>query len=120
MSILELENVEYKYEKNGNPVFSDLNLNFEKGKIYAITGKSGAGKTTLLSLISGLASPTKGRILYNSEDIAEKDRFSYRSHFVGVIFQNYNLLPQLTAEENVLLSLEISGKKLMAGWKRLR
>ena len=110
MSILELQGVEYSYEKNAKPVFTNLSLNFEKGRIYAVTGKSGVGKTTLLSLISGLTSPTKGRILYNGSDIAGIDRFSYRSRMVGVIFQNYNLLPQLTAEENVSLSLDVSGK----------
>ena len=110
MSILELQGVEYSYEKNAKPVFTNLSLNFEKGMIYAVTGKSGVGKTTLLSLISGLTSPTKGRILYNGSDIAGIDRFSYRSRMVGVIFQNYNLLPQLTAEENVSLSLDVSGK----------
>lgn len=110
MSILELQGVGYSYEKNSKPVFTNLSLNFEKGRIYAVTGKSGVGKTTLLSLISGLTSPTKGRILYNGSDIAGIDRFSYRSRMVGVIFQNYNLLPQLTAEENVSLSLDVSGK----------
>ena len=110
MSILELQGIEYSYEKNSKPVFTNLSLTFEKGRIYAVTGKSGVGKTTLLSLISGLTSPTKGRILYNGSDIAGLDRFSYRSRMVGVVFQNYNLLPQLTAEENVALSLDVSGK----------
>lgn len=110
MSILELQGIEYSYEKKTKPVFTNLSLTFEKGRIYAITGKSGVGKTTLLSLISGLASPTKGRILYNGSDIAGMDRFSYRSRMVGVVFQNYNLLPHLTGEENVALSLDVSGK----------
>ena len=60
MSILELNQVSYSYEKKGNQVLSDISYSFEKGKLYAITGRSGAGKTTLLSLICGLATPTSG------------------------------------------------------------
>jgi putative ABC transport system ATP-binding protein len=62
MSQLKLENLGYKYSKITPYVFQDLNLEFEKGKIYAIVGKSGAGKTTLLSLLSGLDNPTEGKI----------------------------------------------------------
>ena len=84
----------------------------KKGKVYAITGKSGRGKTTLLSLLSGLASPTKGKILLDGKDISGLDHYRYRSHDIGVIFQSFNLLPKLTAIENVILSMDISGKKV--------
>lgn len=79
--------------------------------MYAIVGKSGAGKTTLLSLLSGLASPTSGQVLLNGTDIAQIDRCHFRNHDIGVIFQSFNLLPKLTALENVLLSMDISGCK---------
>ena len=88
-----------------------MNLEFENGKIYAIVGKSGAGKTTLLSLLSGLAKPTSGKILYDGKDISQIDKYEYRSKYVGVIFQSFNLLPNMTALENVMLSMDIAGIK---------
>lgn len=109
MSILELNQVSYSYEKKGNQVLSDISYSFEKGKLYAITGRSGAGKTTLLSLICGLATPTSGSILLNGKDISSLNRYDYRSHDIGVIFHSFNLLPKLTARENVILSMDIAG-----------
>ena len=111
MSVLELNHVSYSYERKGPVVLQDISYSFEKGKLYAITGKSGAGKTTLLSLISGLALPTEGKILLKGQDITSLNRYEYRSHDIGVIFQSFNLLPKLTAVENVLLSMDISGCK---------
>jgi len=111
MSILSIENLSYSYEKGGEPVFKDINFEFEKGKIYAIMGRSGAGKTTLLSLISGLRKSTEGKILYNGKDINAIDNEKYRSRDIGVIFQDFNLLPHLTALENVILSMDIAGMK---------
>ena len=109
MSILELNQVSYSYEKKGNQVLSDISYSFEKGKLYAITGRSGAGKTTLLSLICGLATPTSGSILLNGKDISSLNRYDYRSLDIGVIFQSFNLLPKLTAREIVILFLDIAG-----------
>ena len=111
MSTLQLENLSYKYEKAAANVLSGVNLSFDSGKIYAIVGKSGAGKTTLLSLLSGLAKPTGGKIIYEGKDISKIDKYEYRSKYVGVIFQSFNLLPQLTATENVVLSMNIAGMK---------
>ena len=111
-AILELEDLCYSYNKGGEKIINGLSLSFEKGKIYSIVGKSGAGKTTLLSLLSGLAKPTSGRILFNGEDIAKINKYNYRSKLVGVVFQSFNLLPYLTATENVMLSMDISGKKM--------
>ena len=110
--LLELKDLSYKYEKNSPNVLENINMNFDKGKIYAVVGKSGAGKTTLLSLLSGLASPTGGQILYEGTDISTMDKYKYRSRLVGVVFQSYNLLPYLNAVENVELSMDISGKKI--------
>ena len=111
MSKLRLENVCYKYEKSSKFVLKDISYEFEKGNIYAIVGKSGAGKTTLLSLLSGLTKPTSGAIYLDGEDTKKKDMYTYRSQDVGVIFQSFNLLPKLTAVENVILSMDVSGKK---------
>lgn len=112
MSILKLENLCYSYEGSNKEILKGINYEFKKGKIYAIVGKSGAGKTTLLSLLSGLTSPSEGKIIYGDSDIKKVDKYKFRSQMVGVIFQGYNLLPSLTAQENVILSLDISDKKI--------
>jgi len=117
MSILKLQNVSYTYD-NRIKVLDGLNYEFEKGKVYAIVGRSGAGKTTLLSLLSGLTSPTNGTILFNDNDVRKIDRYKYRSRYVGVVFQQYNLLPHLNAVENVELSMRASGKKIAEKRKR--
>ena len=111
MSLLKLENVSYCYDPDKQiKVLNNISYEFEKGKIYAIVGKSGSGKTTLLSLLSGLAYPTEGKILFNGKDITEIDQCKYRSQMVGVIFQGYNLLLHYNAVDNVILSMDISGK----------
>ena len=111
MSILKIDHLFYSYDGGKTPVLRDVNFDFEKGKTYAIVGKSGSGKTTLLSLMSGLEKTQKGRILYNDKDISTLDREKYRSKNIGVIFQSFNLLPHLTALENVILSLDVANAK---------
>ena len=111
MSLLKLENICYRYDNSSPEVLKDINYEFEKGMVYSIVGKSGAGKTTLLSVLSSLAAPTSGKIYLNDEDVAKIDKYEFRSKYVGVIFQSFNLLPHLTALENVILSMNISGKK---------
>lgn len=106
--VLELKNVSFRYSKDSRRVLNDLSYSFEEGKLYAIVGRSGAGKSTLLSLLSGLAVPEKGEVLMRGENIANLDRYHYRSHDIGVIFQSFNLLPKYTALENVLLSMDIA------------
>lgn len=110
MSRLEIQNITYAYNKK-KKVLNNLSYQFEDGKIYAIAGKSGAGKTTLLSLLSKLTSPNTGDILVDGKSLADIDQYEYRSKKVGVIFQSYNLLPQLNAIENVVLSMDIAGMK---------
>lgn len=110
MALLKVDDICYSYDKKKN-VLNHISYEFEAGAIYAIVGKSGAGKTTMLSLLSGLAEPTSGKIYYEDKDIAGINKYDYRSKYVGVIFQNFNLLSKLTAVENVVLSMEISGKK---------
>ncbi|MGN1432687.1 MAG: ABC transporter ATP-binding protein [Ruminococcus sp.] len=111
MSLLKLDNICYRYDNNSPLVINNLSYEFEEGKVYAIVGKSGAGKTTLLSILSSLAAPTSGKIYLKDEEVAKIDKYKFRSKYVGVIFQNFNLLPHLTALENVVLSMNISGKK---------
>lgn len=111
MSILALQDIAYSYEGSRKKVFEHLSYKFEEGNIYAIVGRSGAGKTTLLSLLSGLDSPTEGTVLFKDKDIRKIDRYKYRSKYVGIIFQSFNLLPHLTAIENVILSMDVSGMK---------
>ena len=110
MSILSLQNICFSY--GSTPVLNDISYEFEKGKMYCVVGKSGAGKTTLLSLLSGLASPSSGTILYDGKDIAKIDKYTFRSKYIGVIFQNFNLITKFTAAENVVLSMDIAGVKV--------
>ena len=109
MSILSLENISFSYDKT--PVLQDISYEFEKGKMYCIIGKSGAGKTTLLSLLSGLASPNTGKIIYDGRDVAKIDKYTFRSKYIGVVFQSFNLITKYTALENVILSMDVAGYK---------
>ena len=109
MSVLSLQNISFSYGKT--PVLRDVSYEFEKGKMYCIIGKSGAGKTTLLSLLSGLAAPTAGDILYEGKSISKIDKYTFRSKYIGVVFQSFNLLTKYTAQENVVLSMDVAGYK---------
>ena len=109
MSVLSLQNISFSYGRT--PVLKDISYEFEKGKMYCIIGKSGAGKTTLLSLLSGLAKPTAGDIIYDGKSIAKIDKYTFRSRYIGVVFQSFNLITKYTALENVVLSMDVSGAK---------
>ncbi|MBM3312677.1 MAG: ABC transporter ATP-binding protein [Candidatus Aminicenantes bacterium] len=90
-----------------------VNLALEPGEIVALFGKSGSGKTTLLNLMSGIDRPTQGRVEVEGRDLqalSEKERTRWRRHNLGFVFQFFNLLPTLTAFENVFLSLELVGR----------
>ena len=110
MSVLSLQNISFSYGKT--PVLRDISYEFEKGKMYCIVGKSGAGKTTLLSLLSGLATPDGGDILYNGKSISGIDKYTFRSRYIGVVFQSFNLITKYTALENVVLSMDVSGSRI--------
>ena len=116
MALLSLENISFSYDKT--PVLKDISYEFEKGKMYCIIGKSGAGKTTLLSLLSGLAAPSEGDIIYNGKSIAKIDKYTFRSRYIGVVFQSFNLITKYTALENVVLSMDVSGAKIKNKKKR--
>ncbi len=109
MSVLTLNNICFSYGRT--PVLKDLSLDFEKGKMYCIVGKSGAGKTTLLSILSGLAAPSSGTILFEGKDIKNINKYNFRSRQIGVVFQSYNLITKFTGIENVVLSMDIAGVK---------
>lgn len=109
MPILSLNNINFSYGRT--PVLQNLSYDFEEGTIYCIVGKSGAGKTTLLSVLSGLATPNSGSIYYEGKDIKNLDKYKFRSKYIGVIFQSYNLITKFTAAENVMLSMDIAGVK---------
>src|SRR6186713_968743 len=98
MAFLELTNVSKGF--GGAPVLSNLNLNIERGEFVAIVGYSGSGKTTLISMIAGLTKPDSGTVKLNDLEITGPgpDR--------GVVFQNYSLLPWLTAYGNVRLAVD--------------
>ncbi len=108
--VLKIENVSYRYSDalEGEYVFKDLNYEFYNGKVYAIKGKSGSGKTTLLSLLSGLENNYEGSITFNGRELRDIDLDNYRSRDIGIVFQSYNLLPHLTAIENIVLSMNVS------------
>ena len=114
MKILELIDVSYRYNdaSKDDYVFKNLSYTFEAGKVYAIKGKSGSGKTTLLSLISGLEKCSEGKIIFDGKDLKKMNLDEYRSTHIGIVFQSYNLLPYLTALENVTLAMDISKEKI--------
>lgn len=111
--VLNVNNLSYRYDDapKDEYVLKNLNYEFECGVVYAIKGKSGSGKTTLLSLISGLEKKYKGSIKFCNTELKDINLDDYRSKDIGIVFQSYNLLPHLTAIENIILSMDISGQK---------
>ena len=106
---LHTKNIGYWYTNNPDDyLFKDVNLSFERGKIYAILGQSGSGKTTFLSLLAGLDSPKAGNIYLNDKDINKSGLTNYRKNAVSTIFQAYNLMTYMTARQNVQTALEIT------------
>jgi putative ABC transport system ATP-binding protein len=98
----------YKRDKMEVPVLNNISLNVEEGEFLALMGPSGSGKTTLLNIIAGIDTPTEGRVMVAGTDIAglsETALAKWRARHVGFIFQFYNLIPVLTAFENVELPL---------------
>lgn len=107
--IIEAVNVSYiyqtKYQKT--KALSEVNCSFERGKVYAITGKSGSGKSTFLSLLAGLDVPTEGTLAVEGEDMRKMNRDAYRLNRASVIYQAFHLFPLLTVMENVMFPMEL-------------
>ncbi|MEG0181809.1 MAG: ABC transporter ATP-binding protein [Peptostreptococcaceae bacterium] len=117
MEILKVENLTKSYGKGEAKVdaLKNINLSINKGEFVAIVGPSGSGKSTLLHLIGGVDRPTSGKVFINDVDIydlKEKDLSIFRRRNVGLIYQFYNLIPVLSAKENILLPAELDNRKI--------
>ncbi len=115
MAIIELRRVDKTYDAGAVPVHAlkDISLDVDPGEFAAVVGPSGSGKTTLLNMIGGLDTPTKGNVLLEGTDLATLGRgalVDFRLRHIGFVFQAYNLIPVLTAEENVEFVLLLQGR----------
>jgi putative ABC transport system ATP-binding protein len=113
-SILQLENIQKSYflGKQALPVLKGITLDIFKNEYVALMGPSGSGKSTLMNILGCLDSPTSGKYILNGKDVsrmADDDLAEVRNKDIGFVFQQFNLLPRLTAEENVALPLIYSG-----------
>lgn len=117
MAYIQVNNLRKEF-KSGNTTIvanDDINFSLEKGRLLIIVGASGAGKTTLLNLLGGMDKATSGDIIIDGKNLADLDDKSlteYRRDDVGFVFQHYNLIPNLTAIENVEMASEISSNPL--------
>lgn len=116
MEILSLQNL-YKIYKESHietVALRDASLTVQPGEFLAITGRSGAGKSTLLNLVGGLSTPSAGKVVIHGTDItrlAEAERAAFRRENIGIMYQTDNLIPFLTALENVMLPMQLAGRK---------
>ncbi|OQX96181.1 MAG: macrolide ABC transporter ATP-binding protein [Bacteroidetes bacterium 4572_117] len=116
MKIIKIENITKVYTETEVEVHAvnGIDLNFEKGEFAAIVGPSGSGKTTLLNMLGGLDNPTAGKITINNTDISHlsgSQLIDFRLWNIGFVFQAYNLIPVLTAKENVEFIMHLQGRK---------
>jgi putative ABC transport system ATP-binding protein len=114
MKVIDIENVTKIYNDSEVKVHAvnGISLSFEEGEFAAIVGPSGSGKTTLLNMLGGLDSPTAGKIVVGSTEISllkPSQLIDFRLHNIGFVFQSYNLIPVLTAEENVEFIMHLQG-----------
>lgn len=114
MSLIKIIDLNKIYDSNKILVHAlkDINLEIEKGEFTAIVGPSGSGKTTLLNMIGGLDTPTSGKVFINDIDISNlkaDELIEFRLHHIGFVFQSFNLIPVLTAKENVEFIMLLQG-----------
>jgi len=112
--LLEARSVSKVYQMGTTSVtaLDNVSLTVQEGEFVSIQGTSGSGKSTLLNMVGGLDHPTTGGVFFNSKALApfsKKEMARYRRYSVGMIFQNFNLIPTMTAEENVRLALAFGG-----------
>jgi len=127
VSLVSLKNItkSYSLDKNNYQILKDINLEIQQGELLSVVGPSGSGKSTLLKIIGLLDAPDSGSIKINKMDcskISENKQTILRRDFIGFIFQSYNLLPDFTALENVVLPQNIMGiatKKAISKAKKL-
>ncbi|MEC0088934.1 ABC transporter ATP-binding protein [Paenibacillus macquariensis] len=110
-TILQFKNLNYHYQNNNKKItiLDNVNFEFQAGHFYTILGPSGSGKTTTLSLASGLDIPSSGNVLYKGTDLRKIGLVTYRNQHVSIIFQSYNLITYMTALQNVVTAMEITG-----------
>ena len=117
MAILQTQNLKKVYGTDPNAVHAldGINLSVEKGESVAIVGTSGSGKSTLLHMLGGLDRPTSGKVFVAGKDIfslKEEALTIFRRRKIGFVFQSYNLVPVLNVYENIVLPIELDGKKI--------
>ncbi len=107
--IIKAEHVSYTYQGKYQKVdaLKDVSCTFDYGTFYAVVGRSGSGKTTLLSLLAGLDQPTQGEIFYEGKSYIELDVSRLRRENLSIVFQNFQLFPLLTVEENIRYPMEL-------------
>ncbi len=115
MSIIQISDLHKIYDETKVPVhaLNGVDLTIEEGEFTAIVGPSGSGKTTLLNMIGGLDIPSKGNVIIDGTDVASlkpRKLIDFRLHNIGFVFQAYNLIPVLTAIENVAFIMQLQGK----------
>lgn len=116
MPIVQTVNLKNYYQQGGTVVkaLDGVSLEISAGEFVAIVGTSGSGKSTLLHMMGALDTPTSGKVLINGKDISEKSAEQltvFRRRHIGFVFQNYNLVPVLNAYENIVLPVQLDGKK---------
>jgi len=116
MNIIEISSLDKTYNSSSVPVHAlrNIDLKFTRGEFTVIVGPSGSGKTTLLNIIGGIDKPTEGKVIINGTDItalSSRNLISFRLNHIGFVFQSYNLIPVLTAFENIEFIMQLQGRK---------
>ena len=115
MSFIEIRDLEKLYIQGEEKIYAvnHLNLDIQEGEFFVILGPSGSGKSTLLNIIGGLDTSTSGKVIVNGRDISslsDAELADYRRKTIGFVFQNFNLLPTLSVEENIVMPILMDGR----------